>query len=129
MKTNGDFEFYYNKEMKLHREDDLPTANLKAINGKFWYKEGKLHRGNDLPAIENPEMKCWYKNGKQHRIGKPSTIGKKVEMWFQEGKIHREDGYALIRNITNSKKIKKYFINDEKLTEEEFEKAIKIKSF
>jgi hypothetical protein len=115
---NGDKYWYING--KLHRADG---PAVECTNGdKFWIINGKRHR-EDGPAIEDGDGdKKWYINGKLHRADGPAvecTNGDKY--WYINDKLHREDGPAIEDGD------KKWYINGEKLTEEEFNK-LKIKN-
>jgi predicted ATP-binding protein involved in virulence len=56
-------ERWYNKDEKLHRDNDLPAV-IYSDGSKFWYQNGERHRDNNLPAIINANgYQAWYKNG------------------------------------------------------------------
>ena len=90
--------WYYNNANQLHR-DDGPAVEW-AGGTKSWYQNGQLHR-TDAPAIE-------YPNGNKE--------------WWQNGQRHRVDGPA----ITRADGSKAWCINGKRLTEDEFNQAIKL---
>lgn len=66
----------------------------------------------------------WYLNGKLHRENGPAIERSDgLRQWFQHGTLHREDGPAV--EIEGSKE---WWLNDEKLTEEEFKHWIEKKT-
>ena len=91
---------YTNSNGELHRTDG-PAVEYKD-GPKFWYQNGKPHR-EDGPAIENISGYIGYKN------------------WYQNGQLHREDGPAVEWNDGS----KEWWLNNEKLTEEEFNEKSK----
>lgn len=100
----------------------------------MWYRDGKLHR-EDGPAeiyytgSGKIKYESWLKNGIGHRENAPAVIiywedgTKSKEVWKYNDKLHRTDGPAVIEydpyeNIVS----KEYYIDDIKITKEEFEK-------
>ena len=85
---------------------------------KRWYQNGKLHR-LDGPAIEyaNGDYKVWYRNDNYHRLDGPAIeYANGDKYWCRNGKLHRDDGPA----IEYANGIKRWYIDDNNLTEEEF---------
>jgi len=79
---------WYNKEGKLHRDDDLPAIE-RTDGSQLWYTNGKLNREGDLPAIiEAVGCQLWYKDGELDREGDlPAVIGVDgSKWWFKKGK-------------------------------------------
>jgi len=67
---------WFNKDGKLHRENDLP-ARIRTHCGKSWWKNGKRHRDNDLPAIIwHSGDKEWWVNGEYIRRGYDNPLTK-----------------------------------------------------
>ena len=95
------------------------TVKVHPNGDKHWYLNGKLHRA-DGPASEwSSGSKFWYLNGKLHREDGPAIewINGSKE-WCLNGKLHREDGPAIEWDSGNKKY---WYLNGEKLTEEEFD--------
>ena len=88
---------YYNNAGELHR-DEGPAVEY-ANGRKEWYQNDHIHRING-PAIE-------YPNGNKE--------------WWQNGQRHRVDGPA----ITRADGSKAWCINGKRLTEDEFNQAVK----
>jgi hypothetical protein len=76
-----------------------------VLGKKFWYINGKLGR-EDGPAVEYS-----FRRGDK--------------FWYINGKRHREDGPAV--EISNGTKM--WYLDDVRLTEEEFTKKVKKKKF
>lgn len=59
-----------------------------------WYKDGFLHREEDLPAVEKPNgNKEWWIDGYMHRINGPAIIwsyGDK-EWWLNDNKLSEKE--------------------------------------
>ena len=89
---------YYNSAGQLHRTDG--PAVIWADGTKLWFQNGQCHR-TDGPAIE-------WNNG--------------TKSWYQNGQRHRTDGPAIERGQRGSKA---WYINDVRLTEDEFNQAVK----
>jgi len=54
---------WYNKDGKLHRDNDLPAV-IWEDGSKFWWVSGEKHRENDMPAvIYSDGYKTWWVNG------------------------------------------------------------------
>jgi len=75
------------------------TVKIDKNGTKRWYFNGKLHRENG-PAVE-------WSNGDR-------------EDWYLNGKLHREDGPA----VEYADGHKRWFINNEELTESQFNQRI-----
>ena len=96
---------YYNGPGQLHRTDGPSVEN--ANGSKFWYQNGLLHR-TDGPAVE------W-------------TSGPAIEWvdgakwWYQNDQLHRTDGPA----IEYPDGSKEWWLNDKRVTEDEFNQAVK----
>ena len=89
---------YYNNAGELHR-DEGPAVEW-ADSTKVWYQNDHIHRTAG-PAIEHPDgTKEWWQNGQRHRVDGPA--------------ITRADGS------------KAWCINGKRLTEDEFNQAIKL---
>ena len=104
---------------KCHR---LDGPAIEWVDGsKYWFQNGKYHR-LDGPAIECADgSKYWYQNGKRHRLDGPAVeYVDGYKAWFQNGKYHRLDGPA----IEWADGSKEWFIEDECLTESEFNARI-----
>lgn len=70
--------------------------------------------------------RCWFKDGVPHREDGPAIeLGNGTKRWIVNGKRHREDGPAVEHGKWG---MKFYFLNDKKLTEEEFDKFLIKKS-
>lgn len=87
-----------------------------------YYNNGKIHR-EDGPAIEwRDGNKHWILNDRLHREDGPAIdlveteIGCTVKKWSINGKYHREDGPA----VEFGNGYKEWWIDGEKITEEEF---------
>lgn len=82
-----------------------------------WNYKGKLDREGG-PAIEYANGdKLWYRNGLPHREDGPAVeYANGDKHWYRYGKLHREDGPA--DEYANGQKY--WFLNDEELTEKEF---------
>ena len=125
IETDGsETKYYSNRGMtELHREDG--PAVESGDGHKEWYLNGKFHR-EDGPAIEYTNGgKAWFVNGKRHREDGPAIEwGDGCKFWYLNGEIHREDGpaveYADGRTPWYLDGRKAWYINDERLTEEEF---------
>ena len=78
------------------------TVEVYDNGTKYWYLNGMLHR-EDGPAVEVE----WGDN-----------YG--VKKWYLNNKLHREDGPAVEWDDGD----REWFINNEQLTEEEFNKRI-----
>ena len=91
-----------------------------------WYNlKGQRHRENG-PACEwNDGSKVWYLNGLRHRINGPAVENNVSghKEWFVNDQLHRLDGPA----IEYASGTKKWFINGDELTEEEFNGMITLK--
>ncbi|PKV47903.1 hypothetical protein CLU92_5377 [Janthinobacterium sp. 61] len=115
---NGRYEnveaVYWYLNNQLHREDGPAIERLSGT--KEWYLNGQRHRENG-PAVESANgTKEWWFNGQRHREDGPAVEAlDKSKHWYQHGKRHREDGPAF-----EWFHAKKYFLNDQELTEEEF---------
>jgi outer membrane lipoprotein-sorting protein len=59
---NNGTERWYNKDEKLHRDDDEPAA-IYYDGTKYWYKNGKLHRENGPAAIFASGYEEYWVNG------------------------------------------------------------------
>jgi hypothetical protein len=87
-------KFWYNANVELHRDNDLPAIEYIGGN-KVWWINGQIHRDNDLPAFEDVNGdKYWFVNGKCHRdndlpAGENANGDKH---WFANGKQHRLGG-------------------------------------
>jgi hypothetical protein len=83
----------YDKDDKLHSEDDLPAA-IYQNGDKFWYKHGKINRDGDLPAaiLHDGETMQWYQDNLIHRDNDlPAIVGTDgFKQWRKHGKIHRD---------------------------------------
>lgn len=108
---------------RYHREDG---PAIECANGDTeWYRNGLRHR-EDGPAVEYVADgdKHWYINGEYHREDGPAMIwGDGTKFWYQHGELHCEDGPA----IMYASGINEWYLNDEKLTEEEFCKRTSVK--
>ena len=103
--------FYFIEPGNWIDNDGYPTRN-------------KLHR-EDGPAIEYADgFKYWYLNGKRHREDGPAAeyIDGSKE-WYRNGELHREDGPA----IEYADGSKSWYLNSIPLTEEKFNKQMKLK--
>ena len=102
--------------LKYHIEVDM--------RGTRWYRNsmGQLHRDYG-PAVEYSNGdELWYHNDQLHRENGPAIVctnGHKE--WWQNGQRHRTDGAA----VELSDGDKWWFINGVRLTEAEFNQAIK----
>ena len=70
---------------------------LELLNGNYdnyWFKDGKLHR-EDGPAVENRDYKAWYLNGLLHREDGPAVEDDGRKIWYLNNLLHREDGPAI----------------------------------
>ena len=90
----------------------LKQDSKKPGTEVFWYnKEGRLHRKNDLPAIitycavTNSMQYEWYQNGKLHRVGNAAIEvhfikNKQLEIfqkyYYQNNQLHNEEDAANI---------------------------------
>lgn len=129
---------------KLHREDGPAIESYNGeksywLNGE-WFTEDdyrlKLRTKIDLPEdstcyIDCHGIKIWTnKNGQYHRIDGPAieyVDGSKF--WYKNGLLHRTDGpaceYASGRQYWYLSSKRCWYLNGEKMTEEEFDKAVK----
>ena len=86
------------------------------------YENGQLHSISH-PAISTEGYRAWYINGMLHRESNPAIEHANGDKeWYQDGKLHRLDGPAVER-LFNSDDIPQeleWWINGERLTEEEF---------
>ena len=93
--------------------------------GTRWYcnSAGQLHREGG-PAVEYVDGPVeWHQNGHLHKIDGPAIEypnGNKE--WWQNGQRHRTDGPA----ITRADGSKAWCINGKRLTEDEFNQAVKL---
>ena len=101
MKTNANGDtWWYNKDKKLHRDNDLPAFEF-ANGEKKWFVNGQLHRGNG-PAIERPYgvngNRLWFVNGKHHRDGGLPSIeyDNGNNEWWVDDNLHRDGGLPAI---------------------------------
>ena len=90
---------------------------------RYYNSAGELHRDNG-PAVEYADGdKFWFQNGQRHRTDGPVIErGNGTKEWFQSGQRHRTDGPA----IEYSDGDKSWYINDKRLTEAEFNQAVKL---
>ena len=111
----GNKRHYVNN--KLHNDDG--PASIHSNGAVFYYQHGEIHR-EDGPAVIHPNGEiCYYQHGKIHRDYGPAVIHPNGEIcYYQHGKIHSDYGPAII--YSNGKV--EYFLNDEEITEEEFNK-------
>jgi hypothetical protein len=94
----------YKAEPKKTQEENLMTNYIKY--------EVKVYTNGD---------KCWYLNGERHREDGPaSEYASGAKSWLLKGGYHREDGPA----IECGDGSKFWYLNDEWLTEEEFNKRM-----
>lgn len=79
-----------------------------------------------VPFIDCDETKKWYNKQKQlHRTNGPAVIYKTgIQYYYNHGKMHRKDGPAVIWANGD----KEYWINDNRLTEEEFKDYVSAKN-
>jgi antitoxin component YwqK of YwqJK toxin-antitoxin module len=122
---------------KRHNENGPANISYnKSGNKKIekWYIDGKLHNENGPEQIwynenGNIHREFWYINGKKHNENSPAYISYWrngnvfSQYWYKDGKKHNLSGPAIISYLKNGNIQKKYwYINDEELTEEEFNK-------
>lgn len=82
---------------------------------------GQRHRIHGPAVITHVGDQHWYQNGIRHRTGGPAIIkANGVKWWFHNGARHRTDGPAI--EWSNSDKW--WFLNDQELTEKEFNERI-----
>jgi len=136
--NNPIFEFYDVIENNTQYTVRVETEN----NNKCWFYEGKFHRIN-APAVETKDYIKYYTNGILNRLDGPTIIYKNGytawivndeyhrldgpalitsegnQYWHVNGKLHRTDGPAIIHEDNR----KEYYLNNIKLTEEEFLKT------
>jgi hypothetical protein len=77
-------EILFNKNKKLHRDDDLPAYIKLDLHGdlicKIYYKDGKCHRDNNKPAYikyyngRRIELKYYINGNIQRTDNKPTYI-------------------------------------------------------
>jgi hypothetical protein len=74
-------------------------------------------------TVDNHGIKCWYNEQDQlHREDGPAIeYASGDKYWYRNGKLHREDGPAM--ECANGTKY--WYINDNELTEAEFNARIK----
>jgi hypothetical protein len=77
------------------------TVLVDSDGGRSWYLNNMLHR-EDGPAVEWADGTKW---------------------WCLNDRLHREDGPAI--EVANGIGTKKYYLNGEQLTEEEFNAKMK----
>ena len=97
-------------------------VKVNTSGNREWYQNDKLHR-LDGPAVEFANgSKYWFQNGKRHRLDGPAVeYVNGDKFWYQNGKLHREDGPAC-----EYAAYKRWFIEDEELTEDEFNARNKV---
>jgi hypothetical protein len=66
--------------------------------------------------VHTSGTKAWHLNGKLHREDGPAVECSDYKSWWLNGQLHREDGPAI--EWFNGDK--SWYLNDEPLTEEEF---------
>ena len=90
---------------------------------RYYNSTGELHR-DDGPAVEDANgSKSWYQNDQCHRTDGPAIMWSNGnKSWWQHGLLHRADGPA----IEYSDGGKAWYINGKKLTEDEFNQAVKL---
>ena len=98
------------------------TVTVYENGTRFWYQNDKLQR-LDGPAVENASgYRSWYQNGQRHRVDGPAVENASgYRFWYQNGQLHRTDGPA----IENASGYREWWIEDKKLTEEEFNQQTK----
>lgn len=80
----------------------------------------------DNPSIIDENGLYWKVNDKLHRTVKLFGLnGFGIEIWFKDRKKHRIDGPAIIFPWNDEE----YWINDKKLSKEEFNKNLKDGNF
>ncbi|WP_175789425.1 hypothetical protein [Burkholderia cenocepacia] len=86
-----------------------------------YYFNNILHRENG-PAIEFYDgQKSWLLNGLRHRENGPALEGLNGSaMWFLNNLLHREDGPAWDCKNDNGSWEKRWFLNGQELTKEEY---------
>jgi hypothetical protein len=110
------------KEGKLHRESG--PAIEYADGDKLWYCEDVWHKTNGPAAISYRSLGeeiAWACYGMSHRINGPSYyVERGNKYWYNNNLLHRLDGPAV--EFLNGEK--SWFIEDERLTEENWKKKI-----
>ena len=108
-----------------------PVALIEALSGSvettatgaviYRNADGRPHRING-PAIIHPSgAEFWYQNGLLHRIGGAAVSYPTGDQhWLQNGRYHRTDGPAVIQEGGYVC----WFLNDMRLSEEEFNQRI-----
>lgn len=125
---DGSWEWY--RHGKIHR-DDGPAVFIKGPwddeTGQFWeprgYKSEPEWR-NDWGWAD--ETQIWFHDGVPHRedgpavveVGEAGILNGKAYM--REGKLHCEDGPAYERLYEDGDHPRRYFLNGEELSEEEW---------
>jgi antitoxin component YwqK of YwqJK toxin-antitoxin module len=87
----------WNRDLKRHREGDLPAYRGWYKNGNLWEESYRLnglaHREGDLPAWrdwhENGNLgyESYYLNGKKHREGDLPAD----RSWYENGTLGQEE--------------------------------------
>ncbi len=72
----------------------------------------------------NGDIQEWWLNGKRHREDGPAYIDSRIQEWWLNGKRHREDGPAY---IDDNYKAVYWYLNGKQVTEQEFNKRIRVK--
>ena len=102
---------------------------IKNTDNTVYYDNNLIHR-EDGPAIEwNNGSSHWYLHDMLHRIDGPAIelaapyLGYTVKKWSINGKWHREDGPA----VEWGTGYKEWWIDNQQLTEEQFNQRLKDK--
>lgn len=106
----------------MHNGENMKHGIFKNPHNTVYYMNNQLHR-EDGPAIEwKNGNKHWNLHGRLHRTDGPaielaeSYLGYTVKKWSINGKWHREDGPA----VEWGTGYKEWWIDDQQLTEEQF---------
>ena len=80
---------YYLKGKPLVENEYYKIPRIDEQGNKRWFnKDGKLHRDNDLPAAEMENgYKAWYIDGERHRNNGPAVVYQNGSVkWYMNGK-------------------------------------------
>jgi len=75
-------------------------------------------QGSGIDGYFTRGVTMWKVKGEYHRIGGPAFVWPEGDSWwYKNGELHRLDGPAVERSNGD----KSWYIDDEELTEEEFQ--------
>ena len=87
---------------------------------QYYNTDGQLHRMGG-PAVEWAGCRRWYQHDQLHRTDGPAVeYDDGTKWWCQNGQRHRTDGPA----IEHADGSKAWFINNEELSEDEFNQEV-----